>query len=110
MIQVQNILDQEPLDRKPSDEEFVHPFTYSLAHRDFFARCRSSMPSDNDTHLGEALLEGKPASIKQLNDLASVQSSHACAWWMSEHPLELGTLEHPIRSPRVIRETPASTS
>jgi hypothetical protein len=52
MIQVQDILDQEPIDRQRRDEEFVHPFTYSLAHRDFFARWRSSMPSDNDTHLG----------------------------------------------------------
>jgi len=51
MIQVQDILDQEPLDRQRRDEEFVHPFTDSLAHPDFLARWRSSMPSDNDTHL-----------------------------------------------------------
>ncbi len=99
MIQVQGILDQDPIDRPRCDEEFVHPLTYSLAHPDFFAWWRSRMPSDNDTHLGYPLVEVKPASIKQLNDFASAQSSHACAWWMSEHALELGPLEHPIRSP-----------
>ncbi len=56
------------------------------------------MPSNNDTHLGETLVKVKPASIKQLNDLARVQSSHACTWWMSEHTLELGALKHAIRS------------
>jgi hypothetical protein len=52
MIQVQGILNQESIDRQDRDEEFVHPFSYSLAHPDFSARGRRSMPSDNDTHLG----------------------------------------------------------
>jgi hypothetical protein len=58
------------------------------------------MPSDNDTYLGETLVEGKPASIKQRERLGPWKAAVTRALGgMSEHALELLTLEHPIRSP-----------
>lgn len=44
------------------------------------------------TYLGSTLVEGKPASIKQLNDFTGIRRSHTCARWMSEHTLELWVL------------------
>src|SRR6266568_8239605 len=47
MIEVQDILDQEPVSVKCGDEEFVDPLTYTLAHGDFLVRRRSRMSSHN---------------------------------------------------------------
>src|SRR5712691_9522621 len=48
MIQIEHILDKEPISRQRCDEDLVHPLSDALAHGNFFARRRCAMPSDND--------------------------------------------------------------
>jgi hypothetical protein len=70
------------------------------------AVCRATMTRT----WGNSSSRGSQPERKQLNHLARVQSSHAGAGWMREHALELGTIEHPIRSPSRAQVDPGLVS
>jgi hypothetical protein len=85
MIEIQDILNQESVSAHCGDEEFIDPLIYSLAHGDFLARRRSRMTGDNHPSGRQALPQFQPPSLKQLDDLTSVQPRHARCWWVSQH-------------------------
>jgi hypothetical protein len=99
MIEIQHILDQEVVGIKGGDEQFVDPVTDALAHRHRLAWRRSSVSSHNHACGRQSLIQGQPASLKQLDDLTGAPASHACSRWMSQDALDLGMLEDLISSP-----------
>jgi hypothetical protein len=51
MIQVQDILDQEPVGVKGGHEEFIDPLTYTLAHAHWLVWGRSGMAGHNHSNV-----------------------------------------------------------
>jgi len=51
MIQIQDILDQEPVSVKRGDEEFVDPLPDTFAYRNILPRGRSRMPGHNYSYV-----------------------------------------------------------
>jgi hypothetical protein len=84
MIEIQDILDQEPVRIHCGDEELIDPFTDALAHPDFLVRRRSRMASDNHPSVRQACTQFQPATLKQINDHTGVVGSDACRRWMSQ--------------------------
>jgi hypothetical protein len=99
MIEIQHILDQEPVGVERGHEEFIDPLTNTFAHRYWLACCRGAMSSHNHTDTRQALPQWEPASLKQLDDLTGVHASHTRGRWMSQHLLDLGMLQNAIASP-----------
>src|SRR6266849_320047 len=98
MIQVEDILDQEPISIQGGHEQFIDPLAYTLAYLHGFAWRRSGMSSHYHTHVRQALPQFQPPSLKQLDDLTSVHPPHARCWWVSQHTLDLGMLQELISS------------
>src|SRR5437870_151397 len=96
MIQVEHILDQEPISIQGGHEQFIDPLTYMLAYLHVFAWGRSGMSSNNHAHVRQALTQFQPPSLKQLDDLTGVHPRHTRGRWMSQHTLDLGMLQEPI--------------
>lgn len=78
IIEVQNVLDQEPIGGKRGQEQFIDLLAYPLAYGNVVAGGRSGMASHNHTYLRQALLQVQPVSIKQLDELPAVHLRHAC--------------------------------
>jgi len=57
MIEIQHILDQEPVDVEGGDEEFIDPLTNTFAHRNSLPCCRGAMSGHNHTDTRQALAE-----------------------------------------------------
>jgi len=51
MIQVQDILDQEPIGGKRGQEQFIDPLTHTLAYRNVLPWRRSGMASHNHANV-----------------------------------------------------------
>src|SRR6266480_441267 len=72
MIEIQDILDQEPVGIQCRDEELIDPFPHTFTHPDFLVRRRSRMASHNHPSVRQARTQFQPASLKQINDHTSI--------------------------------------
>ncbi len=99
MIEIQDILDQEPIGTKRRDEQFIDPLPDTLAYWNVLPWRRSGMPGHNHAHVRRVITQLQPAAIKQLDDLTAVHPRHARRRRMSQHELDLGTLQELIASP-----------
>jgi hypothetical protein len=84
MIEIQDILDQEPVRIQCGDEELIDPFPHTFTHPDLLVRRRSRMASTNHPSVRQARTQFQPASLKQINDHTSEAFGHACRRWMSQ--------------------------
>ncbi len=75
MIQVEDILDQEPISIQGGHEQFIDPLTNTLAYLHVFAWGRSGMSGHNHSHVRQALTCYDIAL--EIFDLTSVASRHA---------------------------------
>ena len=98
MIEIQHILDQEPIRIHCGDEELIDPFTDVLAHSDFLVRRRSRMASHNHSSVRQTRTQFQPPSLKQINDHTGGAGGDACRRWMSQDALDLGMLQELIAS------------
>jgi len=98
MIEIQDILDQEPIGTKGRDEQFINPLTDTLAYWNVLPWGRSGMPDHNHSHVRQVLAQFQPAALKHLDDLTGVHPRHARRRRMSQHELDLGALQELIRT------------
>jgi hypothetical protein len=57
MIEIEHILDEEPIDGQGRDEDLIDILSNTLAHRNPLTRRRSAMSSYNDTGLRQSLVQ-----------------------------------------------------
>ena len=91
MIEIQHILDQEPVGVERGPEEFIDPLTNTFAHRYWLTCGRGAMSGHNHTDTRQALAE---VGSQHLLDLGMLQDAiassprhqvHACFNELSDH-------------------------